>query len=46
VSTYASPGCRTQTYRAHAVCGVCVNPDEQFGCCSVCAPEFFGPGAA
>ena len=40
------PGCRTQTYRAHAVCVGCVDPDERYGCCASCAPQFFGPGAA
>jgi hypothetical protein len=39
----ACRSCLAPTYRAHAVCAGCVDPDEQFGCCARCAPQFFGP---
>jgi hypothetical protein len=35
--------CTRPTFRYHAVCERCVDPDEQYGCCGRCAPEFFGP---
>lgn len=38
----ACRSCLTLTFRTHAVCGRCVDPDDQYGCCPVCAPTFFG----